>query len=423
VIDLRLLRQNPEAYRAGYRKKHIEAPVDEVLAVDADRRQLLAEVERLKAARNQASEEVARRKKRGEDASALIAETRQLGEQIAACEARLKPLEERLNRLLLELPNPPHESVPEGDDADDNVVVETVSGVTAQGFRPRPHWEVGEALDILDFERARKLSGARFSVLKGFGAALSRALVNLMLEEAARRGYEEIAPPYLVLPEAMVGTGQFPKFVEDAFHVVPHDLYLIPTAEVPVTNLHRDEILQASDLPRYYCAYSACFRAEAGAAGRDTRGLIRQHQFDKVELVKLVRMENGLDELEGLRRDAAHILNLLQLPYRVVLLCGGDMGFSQAKMYDLEVWMPSYERYVEISSVSYFGDFQARRAGIRCRVPGTKTLEYVATLNGSALAVGRTIAAILENYQTADGGVVVPEALRPYLGGLERYPA
>ncbi|MCL8207394.1 MAG: serine--tRNA ligase [Actinomycetia bacterium] len=423
MIDLRLLRQNPEAFRAGYRKKHIEAPVDEVLAVDADRRQLLAEVERLKAARNQASEEVARRKKRGEDASALIAETRQLGEQIAACEARLKPLEERLNRLLLELPNPPHESVPEGEDADDNVVVETVSGVTPQGFRPRPHWEIGEALDILDFERARKLSGARFSVLKGFGAALSRALVNLMLEEARRRGYEEIAPPYLVLPEAMVGTGQFPKFVEDAFHVVPHDLYLIPTAEVPVTNLHRDEILQASDLPRYYCAYSACFRAEAGAAGRDTRGLIRQHQFDKVELVKLVRMENGLDELEGLRRDAAHILDLLQLPYRVVLLCGGDMGFSQAKMYDLEVWMPSYERYVEISSVSFFGDFQARRAGIRCRVPGSKTLEYVATLNGSALAVGRTIAAILENYQTADGGVVVPEALRPYLGGLERYPA
>lgn len=423
MIDLRLLRQNPDAFRAGYRKKHLDAPVDEVLAVDAERRQLLADVERLKAARNQASEEVARRKKTGQDASALIAETRKLGEQIAEYEARLKPVEERLNRLLLELPNPPHESVPEGAGAEDNVVVETVSGVMPRGFQPRPHWEIGETLDILDFERARKLAGARFSVLKGFGAALSRALVNLMLEEARRRGYEEIAPPYLVLPEAMVGTGQFPKFVDDAFHVVPHDLYLIPTAEVPVTNLHRDEILSASDLPRYYCAYSACFRAEAGAAGRDTRGLIRQHQFDKVELVKLVRMENGLDELEGLRRDAAHILDVLQLPYRVVLLCGGDMGFSQAKMYDLEVWMPSYERYVEISSVSFFGDFQARRAGIRCRVPGSKALEYVATLNGSALAVGRTIAAILENYQTADGAVVVPEALRPYLGGVERYPA
>jgi seryl-tRNA synthetase len=423
VIDLRLLRQNPDAFRAGYRKKHLDAPVDEVLATDAERRQLLAEVEKLKAARNQASEDVARRKKAGQDASELIVETRRLGEQIAEYEARLKPVEERLNRLLLELPNPPHESVPEGEGAEDNVVVETVSGVTPQDFEPRPHWEIGEALDILDFERARKLSGARFSVLKGFGAALSRALVNLMLEEARRRGYEEIAPPYLVLPEAMVGTGQFPKFVDDAFHVVPQDLYLIPTAEVPVTNLHRDEILSASDLPRYYCAYSPCFRAEAGAAGRDTRGLIRQHQFDKVELVKLVRMEDGLDELEGLRRDAAHILDVLRLPYRVVLLCGGDMGFSQAKMYDLEVWMPSYQKYVEISSVSFFGDFQARRAGIRCRVPGSKALEYVATLNGSALAVGRTIAAILENYQTADGAVIVPEALRPYLGGIERYPA
>lgn len=418
-----MLRQQPDAVLAGYRKKHVEGPVDQVLAMDTQRREILRQVEQLKAERNRASEEVARLKKQGLDPKALIGRTREQGAQILAFEQRLKPLEADLQRLMLELPNVPDASVPDGQDANDNIVINVVGEPATPAFDMKSHWEIGEQLGILDVERARKISGARFSILKGFGARLSRALINLMIAEASARGYEEVAPPYLVTGDAMIGTGQFPKFIDDVFQVTPHHLYLIPTAEVPLTNLHRDEILAASDLPRSYCAYTACFRSEAGAAGRDTRGLVRQHQFDKVELVKLVDPALGLSELEQMRQDAAHILDLLQLPYRTVLLCGGDMGFGQAKTYDLEVWMPSYDRYVEISSVSLMGDFQARRAGIRFRPAGSKSTEYVATLNGSALAVGRTIAALLENWQTADGRIAIPQKLQPYLGGETAFPA
>jgi seryl-tRNA synthetase len=422
MLDIRLIRQDPEAVKAGHRRKGVEAPVDEVLALDEERRRLLADLERLKGERNRASAEVAARKKAGEPADALIAATRTLGEDIAGLESRLRPVEEALRERLLELPNVPHASVPDGAGEADNPEV-------ARWEVPRtdavlPHWDVGEALDVLDFERAHKLAGSRFTVLKGFAAQLSRALINFMLNEATARGYREVAPPYLVLADALYGTGQFPKFRDDVFHVEPHDLYLIPTAEVPLTNLRAREILGADELPLNYCAYTASFRSEAGAAGRDTRGLIRQHQFDKVELVKLVAPEAGLRELEHMRADAAHILEALGLPYRVVEHCAGDLGFGHHKAYDLDVWMPSYGRYVEISSVSWMGDFQARRAGIRYRpddAPGRAT-EFVHTLNGSALAVGRTVAAILENFQEAGPRIVIPEVLRPAFGGRTAYP-
>jgi seryl-tRNA synthetase len=420
MLDIRLIRSNPELVKAGHRKKGVEAPVDEVLALDAERRRILKHLEDLKAERNRASETVARRKKAGEPADDVIEATRRLGVEIAEWEARLRPVEETLQARLLELPNIPHESVPDGAGEADNPVV-AVWG-TPRTDPVAPHWEIGEALRLIDFERARKLSGSRFSVLTGFGAELNRALINFMLDEARARGYQEVAPPYLVLEDALVGTGQFPKFREDVFRVVPHELYLIPTAEVPLVNLHRDEILPAEALPINYCAYTACFRSEAGAAGRDTRGLIRQHQFDKVELVKLVEPAAGLVELERMRDDAENILRRLGLPFRTVEHCAGDLGFGHHKSYDLEVWMPSYGRYVEISSVSLMSDFQARRAGIRYRPETTRQPEYVYTLNGSALAVGRTLAAILENYQTGDGRVRIPEALGPYLRGRTVYP-
>ena len=422
MLDIRIIRADPEAVKAGHRKKHVEAPVDEVLALDAERRGTLAELEHLKAERNRASAEVARLKKAGEPADAVIQSTRALGDEIAGLEARLRPVEEDLEARLLELPNLPHDSVPEGEGEEDNPVV-AVWG-TPRTDDVLPHWEVGERLDILDFERAHKLSGSRFTVLKGFAAQLSRALINLMLGEAVGHGYQEIAPPYLVLPEALYGTGQFPKFREDVFRVLPGERYLIPTAEVPLTNLRAQEILQGSELPLYYCAYTASFRSEAGAAGRDTRGLIRQHQFDKVELVKLVAPDQGLNELERMREDAARILEALNLPYRVVEHCGGDLGFGHHKSYDLDVWMPSYGRYVEISSVSWMSDFQARRAGIRYRPDDApkRPTEFVHTLNGSALAVGRTIAAILENYQADGPRIIIPEVLRPAFGGRSEYP-
>jgi seryl-tRNA synthetase len=421
MLDIRLIRQHPDLVKAGHRKKGVDAPVDEVLRLDSERRRILQRLEELKAERNRASEVVAQKKKRGEAADDLIATTRTLGKEIAALEQELRPVEDTLQARMLELPNIPHDSVPEGRGEEDNPVVATWG--TPRADAVLPHWDLGETLDIIDFDRARKLSGSRFSVLKGFGAELSRALINFMLDEAQARGYREVAPPYLVLEDALYGTGQFPKFREDVFRVVPDDLYLIPTAEVPLTNLHRDEILTADQLPVHYCGYTACFRSEAGAAGRDTRGLVRQHQFDKVELVTLAAPERGLDELEKMRDDAENILRRLELPYRTVEHCTGDLGFGHHKAYDLEVWMPSYGRYVEISSVSLMSDFQARRAGIRYRPEGSRQTEFVYTLNGSALAVGRTVAAILENYQTADHqGVEIPAALAPYLRGRTRYP-
>ncbi|MBE3576452.1 MAG: serine--tRNA ligase [Limnochordales bacterium] len=420
MLDLKLIRTNPEVVREALRRRHEDAPLDELLAKDEERRRLLAEVEGLKATRNRVSEEIAARKKRGEDASELITSMRDVSNRVQELDARVRELEEEIQRLLLAIPNIPHPSVPEGRDERDNQEVRRVGTPRKFDFEPLPHWELGVRLGILDFERAAKISGARFVFLTGLGARLARALTNFMLDLHVREhGYREVFPPFLVNTDSMTGTGQLPKFAEDAFKVENQDLYLIPTAEVPVTNMHRDEILDGSKLPLYYVGYSSCFRAEAGSYGRDTRGLIRMHQFEKVELVKFVLPETSYDELEKLVADAEDVLKRLGLPYRVMLMCTADLGFAQTKKYDPEVWMPSYGRYVEISSCSNFEDFQARRANIRFRrAPGARP-EYPHTLNGSGLAIGRTLAAILENYQQADGSVVIPEALRPYMDGLE----
>ena len=417
--DIRRIRQEPEEMQRLLAKKGIEVDFGPLIALDSRRREALTEMEQLKAERNRVSEEVARIKKTGGDADALILEMRGVGERIAALEADVRTMDGELEAELLTIPNPPMADVPDGESADDNVEVRLWGQVPAFDFDPKAHWDLGESLHVLDFERGRKLSGARFTVFAGLGAQLSRALINFMLDHNRARGYVEMAPPYLVNREALVGTGQFPKFEEDVFRVVPHEYYLIPTAEVPLTNLHRDEILPDADLPIRYTAYTASFRAEAGAAGRDTRGIIRQHQFDKVELVQFARPEESEVALEAMVLVAQDVLEQLELPYRTVLLCGGDMGFTQAKTYDIEVWMPSYARYVEISSVSLFGDFQARRANIRYRPQGSKKTEFVHTLNGSALAIGRTFAALLENYQQADGSVRIPAVLKPYLGGRD----
>jgi len=395
-----------------------------VLELDARRRALVTEAERLKAQRNEASEQVARLKRTGEnpeEAQRLIERMRAVSDKIKAMDDEVRDVDARLHQLLLSIPNIPHESVPYGESEDDNVEVRRWGEPRQFDFEPKAHWDLGVDLGILDFERAAKISGSRFAMFRGAGARLERALINFMIDvHTQEHGYKEVWPPYLANETAMIGTGQLPKFTEDMFHVEGTNYYLIPTAEVPVTNLHRDEILSIDDLPIYYVAYSACFRAEAGAHGRDTRGLIRQHQFDKVELVKFVTPETSYDELEKLVADAEAILQKLELPYRVVKMCTADVGFTAAKKYDPEVWMPSYGRYVEISSCSNFEAFQARRANIRFRRTPTSRPEYVHTLNGSGLAVGRTLAAILENYQNADGTVTIPEVLRPYMGGMER---
>ncbi len=417
MLDIKRIRQEPEMLAALLAKKGVEVDFDPLIKWDTERRRLLTEMEQLKAERNRVSSHVARLKKAGEDAITLIEEMRSVGDRIAGFENEVRRLEARIQDELLNIPNAPAADVPEGADADDNVEVHRWGFVPNFDFEPKPHWELGESLNVLDFERGRKLSGARFTVFSGLGAQLSRALINFMLDHNRGLGYVEIAPPYLVNRESLVATGQLPKFAEDVFRVVPHEYYLIPTAEVPLTNLHRDEIIAEDDLPIRYTAYTASFRAEAGAAGRDTRGIIRQHQFDKVELVQFVKPEHSAEALETMVRHAEDVLEKLALPYRTVLLCGGDMGFTQEKTYDIEVWMPSYQRYVEISSCSVFGDFQARRGNIRYRPNNSKKTEFVHTLNGSALAVGRTFAALLENYQQADGRVAIPPALQPYFDG------
>lgn len=417
MMDIKRIRQSPDEVRRLLAKKGVQVDLTALLAQDAQRRQLLTELETLQAERNRVSGEVARIKKAGGDAAPLIQTTRGVAEQIQRLEAAVRSLDEAVREAMLNLPNPPAAEVPDGLTAEDNQEVKRWGEPPHFDFAAKPHWEVGEALGILDFERARKLSGARFTVLSGHGATMARALINFMLSHNTRRGYKEISPPYLVTREALVGTGQLPKFADDVFRVEPHEYYLIPTAEVPLTNMHRDEILSESELPIRYTGYTASFRAEAGAAGRDTRGLIRQHQFDKVELVQFTRPQDSAEALSNMVGDAEAVLEELGLPYRTVLLCGGEMGFTQEKTYDLEVWMPSYDRYVEISSVSLIGDFQARRANIRFRPQDSKKTEYVHTLNGSALAVGRTLAAILENFQQPDGRVVIPAVLRPYLDG------
>lgn len=417
MLDIKRIRENPDKLVEGMKNRQNKgADVSGLLELDAKRRALLGEVEAQKARRNAASAEIPKLKKAGENTDALMAEMKELAAEIKDGDARLTEIDEQLNALLMTIPNIPHDSVPVGRDDSENKEIRKFSEPTKFDFEPKAHWDIGEALNILDFARAAKITGSRFTVYRGAGARLERSIVSFFLDTHTANGYTEIFPPYMVNRASMTGTGQLPKFEEDAFKIANTDYFMLPTAEVPVTNLHRDEILSCDELPIKYCAYSACFRSEAGSAGRDTRGIIRQHQFNKVELVKFTKPEDSYDELEKLTHDAERVLQLLKLPYRVVCLSTGDIGFSSAKTYDIEVWMPSYNRYVEISSCSNFEDFQARRASIRFRRDKGGKPELVHTLNGSGVAVGRTVAAILENYQQADGSVVVPEVLRPYMG-------
>ena len=418
MLDMKQVSANPEQVIEQLRKRGIELPLEKFLGLDARRKAILLEVEQMKAHRNANSKKVAELKKAGEDASSIMSEMRELGDSIDALDVELRQVEEGLRDELLSIPNIPHESVPMGNSDADNAEVRRW-GTIPEIENPKAHWDIGEDLDILDFARGAKITGARFTVYKGLGARLERAVINYYLDTHTKRGYKEIFPPFMVNSNSMIGTGQLPKFAEDMFHIENTDYYLIPTAEVPVTNLFGGEILEGEQLPTKLCAYSACFRAEAGAAGRDTRGLIRQHQFNKVELVKFAKPEESFDDLESLTADAEHVLQGLGLPYRVVVLCGGDLGFSSAKTYDIEVWLPSFHCYREISSCSNFLDYQARRANIRFRRDAKAKPELVHTLNGSGVAVGRTVAAILENYQQPDGSVKVPEVLIPYMGGAE----
>ncbi|MBT9172502.1 MAG: Serine--tRNA ligase [Syntrophomonadaceae bacterium] len=419
MLDLKFVRDNPEIVAKALADKGEEALLETFAQADARRRMLLREVEQLKNRRNTVSGEIARRKHDGADAAALIEEMRQVSLQIKALDEEVRSTEDLLQGFLLTLPNIPAPEVPVGRSEAENVPVRHYGEPPRFAFAPKPHWEIAADLDIIDFERAGKVTGARFAFYKGLGAQLERALINFMLDlHTTKHGYREIFPPFLVHRHSMTGTGQLPKFEEDAFRVQGTEYFLIPTAEVPVTNLHREEILPEETLPIYYAAYSACFRAEAGAHGRDTRGLIRQHQFNKVELVKFTRPEDSAQELETLVQSAEKVLQLLGLPFRTVLMCTGELGFAAAKKYDLEVWLPAYNAYREISSCSNFSDFQARRAGIRFRRTQSGRTEFVHTLNGSGVAVGRTVAAILENCQQEDGSVLVPEVLRPYLPAL-----
>jgi len=421
MLDIRLIRERPDWVKARLATRGGDYPIDRLLELDAERRRLVAEVDALRHERKALSEEIGRAKREGCEVPELVARVREVGERLKALEERLREVEARVEALLLEIPNLPHESVPLGEDETQNQVVKRWGEPPRFGFEPKPHWEIGVRLGILDFERAAKITGSRFVVYRGAGALLERALINFMLDlHVKKHGYQEVLPPFIVNEATMVGTGQLPKFKEDLFKLEGWDYYLIPTAEVPVTNLHRGEILPEEALPLYYTAYTPCFRSEAGAHGRDTRGIIRQHQFNKVELVKITTPETSYEELESLLLDAEEVLQLLGLPYRVVLLCTGDLGFSAAKTYDIEVWAPGQGRFVEISSCSNCEDFQARRANIRYRPRGGGKPRFVHTLNGSGVAVGRTVMAILENYQQADGSVLIPEVLRPYMGGLER---
>lgn len=427
MLDLKFLRTNTELVVSHLNNKGVADGaqlVHRVLDLDQTRRATLVEVEALKKERNDASQQVAKLKKNGESADELIAQTRTLGERISTLDELARTTEESLNGALLEVPNFHAADVPLGATEDENVEVRKWGDVPQFAFEPKPHWEIGENLGILDFERGAKISGSRFYVLRGDGARLERALIAFMLDlHTTQHGFEEMLPPFLVRPEAMIGAGVLPKFGEDAYHVERDDLWLIPTAEVPVTHFHADEILDASQLPIKYAAYSACFRSEAGSAGRDTRGIIRVHQFNKVEMVEFVAPETSYEELESLTKNAERVLELLELPYRTVEHCAGDLGFKATKAYDVEVWLPHQKTYREISSCSNFEAFQARRSNIRYRPLDANGKagkpEYVHTLNGSGLAVGRTMAAILENNQTEDGRVLVPAALRPYLGGQE----
>ncbi len=418
MLDIRVIRENPERVKAAMktRNKDMDALVDEVLAIDAERREITSKTDALKAEQNNASRDIPRIKKEGGDISAIMARMNEIKEIIKGNDAQIAALEDKQQKIMYEFPNIPNGDIPVGKDDSDNVEIRRWSEPTKFDFEPKAHWDIGADLGILDPETAAKVTGTRFHFYKGQGARLERAIINFFLNTHTAHGYTEVFPPFMVNRASMTGTGQLPKFEEDAFRLEREDYFLIPTAEVPVTNMHRGDILDGATLPIKYCAYSACFRAEAGSAGRDTRGLIRQHQFNKVELVKFVDPETSYDELEKLTNDAERVLQLLGLPYRVVCLSTGDIGFSSAKTYDIEVWMPSYGRYVEISSCSNFEDFQARRASIRFKKTPKDKAQLVHTLNGSGVAVGRTVAAILENYQNADGTVTVPEVLVPFMG-------
>lgn len=416
MLDIKFVRENPDKVQQALQNRGAAMNLDDFLALEKERRALLGEVEALKSQRNTVSQEISRLKKAKENADELVAEMRVVGDRISELDSQVKAVELKLLNITMNIPNLPHESVVVGKDENCNKETRRWGEPRKFDFEPLPHWEIGEKLGILDFERGGKVTGARFTFYRGLGSRLERSLINFMLDlHTGEHGYTEFFPPFIANKDSMTGTGQLPKFGEDMFKLEGLDYYLIPTAEVPVTNLHRGEILDAKDLPLYYTAYSACFRAEAGAAGRDTRGLIRQHQFNKVEMVKFSKPEDSYDELEKLTNNAERVLQLLGLPYRVMLLCTGDMGFSSAKTYDLEVWLPSFDKYREISSCSNFEDFQARRADIKFRREPKAKPEFVHTLNGSGVAIGRTVAAILENYQQPDGSVIVPEVLRPYM--------
>ncbi|MDH5093276.1 serine--tRNA ligase [Clostridium perfringens] len=419
MLDLKKLRSNTEEVKKALSNRGEDFDVnviDEVIALDEERRKILVDVEALKKQRNEVSAEIPKRKKAGEDVTEVMAEMREIGDKIKADDAKVAELNDKINYIMLRIPNIPNPAVPEGETDEDNVEIKIWGEPTKFNFEPKAHWDLGTDLDLLDFERGGKVAGSRFTVYKGMGARLERSIINYFLDKHTfENGYTEVLPPYMVNRDSMTGTGQLPKFEEDAFKVENNGYFLIPTAEVPVTNMYRNETLEGDKLPIKHAAYSACFRAEAGSAGRDTRGLIRQHQFNKVELVKFCKPEQSYEELDKLVQDAESVLQGLGLPYRIVRICKGDLGFTAALKYDIEVWMPSYNRYVEISSCSNFEDFQARRANIKYKNSPKEKPQFVHTLNGSGVAIGRTVAAILENYQQEDGSVVIPEALKEYM--------
>ncbi|NLM50481.1 MAG: serine--tRNA ligase [Clostridiaceae bacterium] len=419
MLDIKLIRTQTEEVKRKLARRKEDIDIDKVLELDEKRRNIVYESETLKAKQNEVSKQIPLLKKEGKDTSGLLAQMKEISNKIKELDAILREVEDELEQVLLTIPNLPNDTVPDGTTDDDNVEVRRYLEPRKFDFEPKAHWDLGEDLGILDFETAAKITGTRFTLYKGMGARLERAIINYFLDTHIENGYTEIFPPYMVHRRSMIGTGQLPKFEEDAFKVSGTDYFLIPTAEVPVTNIYREEILDGKLLPIKFVAYSACFRAEAGSAGRDTRGLIRQHQFNKVELVKFTRPEESYEELEKLTRDAERVLQGLGLPYRVVKICTGDLGFTAAMKYDIEVWMPSYNRYVEISSCSNFEDFQARRANIKFKDNPKDKARFVHTLNGSGVAVGRTVAAILENYQNEDGSVTIPDVLVPYMGGAK----
>lgn len=421
MLEIKFVRKNVQLVQESLRRRGLEYDLHRFLDCDSKRRAVLLQVEELKHERNTVSGRIAQMNKERKDPSKLIAQMRAVSQRIKALDEELSEYEESLHAILLDLPNIPHPSVPTGKDEKDNLVIKQVGEPRCFHFQPLPHWEIGEKLGIIDFERAAKIAGARFALYLGLGARLERALINFMLDvHTKEHGYVEVLPPFMANRTSTTATGQLPKFKEDLFKLEGWDYYLVPTAEVPVTNIHQNEILDEQDLPRLYTAYTPCFRSEAGSYGKDTRGLIRQHQFNKVELVKFTTPETSYEELERLLNDAEIILKRLEIPYQVVVLSTGDLGFSAAKTYDIEVWMPGQQKYREISSCSNFEDFQARRGKIRFRRKGKRGTELVHTLNGSGLAAGRTVVAILENFQEEDGSVIIPEALRPYMDGVEK---